>query len=648
MSFLKVGDRIGPYEIVEEIGRGGMAVVYRARQASLARFVALKVLAPALAGNPDFVSRFHREATIAASLEHPHIVPIFDVGEADGIPYIAMRYLAGPSLAQLIRQEGPFSFERAGGLLEQVASALDFAHARGVVHRDVKPGNVLVEAGDRVSLVDFGIAWSPDAGALTRTGVVLGTPRYMAPEHLQRREVDYRADLYALGILATELLVGSGPFDTDASAPGAAEQLLRSVPLPALRADLPSGVDPVIRRMVALEPIERYSTAADFVAALRAELPGSGPARPSATAAPLDRGTAISPVLVTPGATSSTRAERPDRPESRKQRRARSWRPAAGVGAILVSLVALAVMLQVHPLVNAAERPTATNAAGEWWVFGGPGSGPGQFQSPSGIAVDAVGNMYVADAGHNRVQKLSPTGQPLAQWGQEGSGPGEFHDPSGVAVDRQGNVYVADSDNQRVQKLSPTGQSLSRWGTRGSGPGQYLNVTGVAVDGPGNIFTADLNNQRIQHLLPTGQFVDQWGHAGSAPGQFAFPFGVAVDHHGIVYVADQGNNRIQCFSPSGQPLFEIGSEGKAAGQLLNPTGVAVDGAGNIYVADLGNQRVQKLSPSGEPLAQWGEPGSGAGHFRDPVSVAVDESGDVYVADRGNNRIQKLAPSGSSG
>jgi serine/threonine protein kinase len=211
VTTLKEGDVLGPYELVAEIGRGGMAVVYQARQPSLQRFVALKVLSPTLAGDPVFVGRFRREATITAGLDHPHIVPIFDVGQADGVPYIAMRFIPGPSLAQVLRQDGFLSLERTRLILEQVASALDYAHARGVVHRDVKPGNILVESGDQISLVDFGIARAEDVTQVTRAGAVLGTLTYMAPEQIQGQRVDYRTDLYALGIIAYELLAGARP-----------------------------------------------------------------------------------------------------------------------------------------------------------------------------------------------------------------------------------------------------------------------------------------------------------------------------------------------------------------------------------------------------------------------------------------------------
>src|SRR4051794_6720873 len=186
------GTQIGPYHIVEQVGRGGMATVYRAAQPSLNRFVALKVLAPHLALDPDFAARFRHEASLSASLEHPGIVPVYDVGDAEGVLYIAMRFVPGITLAQLIRQRSPVPLAHAVGILWQIAAALDFAHARGVVHRDVNPYNVLVEPGDRVSLVNFGIAHAGDSQRVTGLEAMTGTPTYMAPEQALGQTTDAR------------------------------------------------------------------------------------------------------------------------------------------------------------------------------------------------------------------------------------------------------------------------------------------------------------------------------------------------------------------------------------------------------------------------------------------------------------------------
>jgi tripartite motif-containing protein 71 len=291
---------------------------------------------------------------------------------------------------------------------------------------------------------------------------------------------------------------------------------------------------------------------------------------------------------------------------------------------------------------------------------------PGLFSAPCALALDAQGNVYVADSGNHRIQKLSPTGQPLSRWGSKGSGRGQLATPLGVAIDAQGNIYVADSGNHRIQKLSSSGQPLAEWGSRGSGPGQFTVPVGVAVDAQGNIYVADAGNSRIQQLSPTGEPLAQWGtfaaHSGQPLGSasfaeqylarqgLTFPTSVAIDTHGRVYVA-QRDHRVQKLSPTGQVLAEwgTGSSGSEPGQFDGPKGVAVDAQGNIYVADTGNSRIQLLSPGGHALAQWGTDsrGSEPGQFDRPEGVAVDARGNIYIADTGNSRIQALSPSGQA-
>ena len=223
-----IGRRLGRYEIVDVLGRGGMAAVYRAHDTLLRRDVALKVLYPQYTGDTALVERFQREAVLAAGLDHPNILPIYDVGEADGLVYIAMRLLSGRSFADVLRRRGALPPDQLVPIVEQIASALDYAHARQIVHRDIKPANILIEGladadprgpaavSIHAVLTDFGIAKSldPTATGLTVTGVLIGTPEYMAPEQIRGgRKVDGRTDVYALGVLVYRALTGRRPFE---------------------------------------------------------------------------------------------------------------------------------------------------------------------------------------------------------------------------------------------------------------------------------------------------------------------------------------------------------------------------------------------------------------------------------------------------
>jgi hypothetical protein len=273
---LTPGARLADYEVQEKIGRGGMAAVYRALDLGLGRLVALKVLAPDLAEDDIFRQRFIRESRAAAGVEHPHIIPVFDAGEADGLLYIAMRYVERGDMRRLLDSEGPLSPARASSITMQVASALDAAHAHGLIHRDVKPGNILLgdtngSASDYVYLSDFGLSkHSVNTSTLTATGQFFGTLDYVAPEQIQGQPVDGRADQYGLACTVVEMLAGSPPFKRDRTVELMWAQLEAPPPwLSERRPDLPLALDAVIRTALAKSPNDRFATCGEFATALR-------------------------------------------------------------------------------------------------------------------------------------------------------------------------------------------------------------------------------------------------------------------------------------------------------------------------------------------------------------------------------------------
>ncbi|MGH8897160.1 MAG: protein kinase domain-containing protein [Egibacteraceae bacterium] len=272
------------------LGEGGMGVVYRATDLRLNRTVALKLLAPELSRNATFRRRFERECEVAAGLDHPHVIPIFDAGQVDGVLYLCMRYVKGTDLAALIQAEGALDAGRVCVILSQAAGALDAAHAAGLVHRDVKPGNFLIDAGgglgqsEHVYLSDFGLTRPVDATSIT-TGQVLGSIPYMAPERFQGAAPHPAIDLYALGCVAFECLTGVVPFERDSVEAVIAAHLATPPPsVCACRADLPAGADAVLAKAMAKTPEDRYPSCAAFVAALRAELAAGPTAAPPPTA----------------------------------------------------------------------------------------------------------------------------------------------------------------------------------------------------------------------------------------------------------------------------------------------------------------------------------------------------------------------------
>jgi serine/threonine-protein kinase len=263
-----LGDR---YEIHQRLARGGMAQVYLARDRSLDRPVAVKELVPEFATDPSFVERFRREAQAAANLSHPNIVGVYDWGTQDGTYFIVMEYVDGPSLSQVIRRDGPLHPRRAAEIANEVAAALGFAHSRGVVHRDVKPGNVLLTATGQSKVTDFGIARalsSPDDD-LTQAGSVMGTATYFSPEQAQGLPVDPRSDLYSLGVVLYEMVTGRPPFSGETPL-AIAYKHVQDQPAPpsTIVPDIPQGLEAIIMKLLQKKPDDRYPSAE----ALRADL----------------------------------------------------------------------------------------------------------------------------------------------------------------------------------------------------------------------------------------------------------------------------------------------------------------------------------------------------------------------------------------
>jgi serine/threonine-protein kinase len=266
-----LGRTIGRFEIISELGRGGMAVVYRARQTDLERIVALKVLPPELSLDQNYIARFRQEARSAAALEHPHIVPIYEVGAAEGLQYIAMKYIAGRTLKDVVQERGALPVPEAAAILEQVADALDYAHSQGVIHRDIKPSNMMVAQNGWVYLTDFGLARGSATSGLTMAGTVMGTPEYMSPEQAQGlATIGPPTDIYALGVVLYELLTGNMPFQADTPM-GMLVARLQYAPRPPreYRGDLPMPVEDVIMRALARRPEARFATAGALVQALK-------------------------------------------------------------------------------------------------------------------------------------------------------------------------------------------------------------------------------------------------------------------------------------------------------------------------------------------------------------------------------------------
>jgi hypothetical protein len=443
------GSRIGKYVLEQQIGRGGMAVVFRARDDQLGRLVALKIMAPSVASDAEFRQRFVRESKAAAAVDDAHIIPLFEAGESAGVLFIAMRYVAGGDVRSLLAREGPLSVDRASAILVSVASALDAAHAAGLVHRDVKPGNMLMDVRegrpDHVYLADFGLTKATSgAVTLTGTGKFLGTADYAAPEQIRGRRVDGRADQYALACAAVEMLTGQTPFPREkVMAVLTAHVSERPPPLSARRHGLPAELDAVLGRALAKSPSDRYRSCGDFTAAFQ-RAAGAGRYQAPVAAGASHRRTegeaaGLAPggpgrVPAEPAATRPSALPRSMQPPGRigvvRGRRRGGRLVIAGVAAVAVAAAVVAFLTLAQPRrAPAAHAHTAAGRAASaprWHTYDDPGgfaiglppgwavasTTPGDVQftgTPSGFV------LVVAWSTH-------PRADALADWRQQAAG----------------------------------------------------------------------------------------------------------------------------------------------------------------------------------------------------------------------------------
>ncbi|HXJ64727.1 MAG TPA: serine/threonine-protein kinase [Actinomycetota bacterium] len=387
----RIGSEIAGYRIDAFLGRGGMSVVYLATDLRLKRRAALKVLAPELAADAGFRERFISESELAASLDHPNVIPVFEAGEADGVLFIAMRYVRSTDLKALLAREGRLDPRRALSIVGQTAGALDAAHAEGLVHRDVKPGNILVAEGqgdqgrDHVYLSDFGLTKrARERTGLTRTGQFVGTVDYVAPEQIEGKEIDGRTDEYALACVLYECLTGESPYPKDDETQVLIAHLMDPVPsLSAVRPDLPPALDQVLRKGMAKRKEDRYPDCVGFVRAAADAVAGSpaeaavftapsADADPAFTAPPASADPAVAaPAAVRPGSfvapAGTFQAAPPERPPATdghrgggSRRRGGRWSRVLVPAVVAVMLVATVVVLANRIGSNSPQPSTST------------------------------------------------------------------------------------------------------------------------------------------------------------------------------------------------------------------------------------------------------------------------------------------------
>jgi DNA-binding beta-propeller fold protein YncE/predicted Ser/Thr protein kinase len=594
-----IGSEAAGYRIEELIARGGMGIVYRATHLGLERPVALKVIARELAGREGFRERFLRESRLAARLDHPAVVPIYDSREVDGELIVTMRLVKGGDLRGLIDREGPLPPARALDLLGQIAEALDAAHAAGIVHRDVKPHNILVE-DDRAYLSDFGLAKAFDESGAPSGASVVGTAHYMSPEQWRGDSIGPAADVYSLGCVLYEAITGIAPFERDESDPAPT---------------MPQGVDVAIRRAVAKDPADRYRSAGDLIAAAGAA-----------------EGSDVRPTAVL----SRDRSERTTVPNpsqsffGRLGGRATAWL-LSGFAIIVIAIAVAALLLvlgssgpSVSAPVQVGEPPLRVAAGSEAvWVTSeregmltrlDPESGQvtgRPIRLELGIAGVAVGSkwVWVTDPPRHELLRVDPHTRRVRRIHLNGK-------PGAIALGG-GRVWVADEDGKGITAVNPEGAGVHRTGL----PPHAAPLRLAA--GAGGLWASNAPAGNVRRIDLGTLAVDEPILAGRGPA------GLTVAH-GLVWVADSRGGTVSVVDPSihqVRDLIELGGK---------PGGIDA-GNSTVWVADTAEGTVERIGIAsreveGDPLPVGPKPGA----------VAVGGEA-VWVANNGDGTVTRIEP-----
>jgi DNA-binding beta-propeller fold protein YncE len=609
MGLLAPGTVVAGHRIESLVGRGGMGVVYRARQLDLDRLVALKVIAPELVEDEDIRTRFLAEARVAAGVEHPNVIPVHATGVEDGIAYIAMRFVAGDDLRALVRRDGALSPERAADVAAQAGAALDAIHRGGFVHRDVKPGNLLVDASGHVYLTDFGLAKQvlTQSGA-TRTGTWVGTLDYIAPEQIRGGRIDARADVYALGGVLHFTLTGQVPFERDRDEAKLWAQLSDPPPVPSqVCPELAYEFDAVVARAMAKDPRQRYPSAGDLGRAARAAAAGRVPAEPERMVA---RGAAAPDGAPTePGLTAESSTLTGGLPATVRVRARRRRGPWLAGAAAIVAAGAVAAVLFVPDGGSPGPGATATGVAA------GVAAPRGRVlqtirnvgSRPAGIAY-AGGDLWVMSPGQDRLTRIeAATGHELAQHTLIGAGGKSIvsdGDAVWVAAKRAGELLRIDARSGRITIR-----------VRPPSPPEAIAA------GPDGVWIATSAGDRLLHYDPTGRQL--LGTVPQAHGVTALTLG-----DGAVWVAERTQALLARIDPGTGKVTALAPLPGVADALHY-------GGGYVWATFSARDEIARIDPASRDVVT-----TSGGHT--PTQV-ITAGGRLFVASRNDHAVLVIDP-----
>lgn len=547
------------YDVLEKVGSGGMASVYKARRRSDAQVVALKIPMEQYVADAKFIRRFHREAEVAQRLDHVNIVHTYEHGSLGIKHYMVMEFVDGRSLESFI-EANELELGLSIEIMKLVVGALIHIHSVGIIHRDIKPANIMILRGavrpgeplphDAVKLMDFGIAGGKVLTRLTMTGARVGTPVYMSPEQARGLKIDHRSDIYSLGLVFYEMLTGQTAFKGGYEAI-VHQQIFQTPPPPRqLNLAIPKAIDELAMRMIAKDPDER------------------------------PRLEQVLEVL--------SQGEEQDAGESELPSR------------IVLTVDSRQGMLRILDVEGRLHSS-----------LGDIGMGDGHFPAPpTSLAVDLSGNLYAtvfeyrADAAdRHMIYKLDPQGKVCTTFGGYGVKPGEFLYPASIAVGPDGRIFVLDSESHLVQIFDATGEYRASFGGRGQGRGLFNDPRTLTIGQDGAVYVLDYGNRQVQRFDALGRYQTRWAFK-LGPDQEGVRLldGVAVDDSGNLYIGDATSGKIRKITTKGKVSLSYTLEplqGETTESLLD---IGIDDLGMLYAARRGGHLIRKYDPSGRLVA----------------------------------------------
>jgi len=587
---------IDKYKLLEIKGSGTFGTVWLAEDTWIGKKVAIKIPH----NQKEEFTNLIAEPKLLASLDHPNIVQILTVDKAENIFFMVMVFVVGMNLADLI-QETPLTYKEAVDIIIQILSALQYAHEKNVIHRDLKPGNILLTSERKAKITDFGTAVIQAGKNGSGIG---GTLYYMAKEQVLGHPAK-ASDVYSVGVILYEMVTGKLPFYDEVPMVVLNKILKDDVNEPhKVNPSVPKELEAVIMKALQKEVSKRYQTANEMKTDLE-KIPAN------VLAIPIGIGSKTEEVL-----THTIIQE-----EAKKQ-----------VSKEVGDINSLRYQGYHYKLIR---------------TIGTRGKEEGNFISPVAVAVDAQKRIYVCDSLKCNVQVFDFEGKPLysvGKFGKETQDPKDvsFLMPVSIAVDQGGNLVALDAKTCNVQIIGKMGQLLAKFGEPASpttgkieiGAGGFFHPQALALDDKDNIYVSDTGNHRIRVFNPAGKVINKFGIQGARLGEFNSPAGLALDNGQNLLVVDEKNYRVQIFTYRGVFKNKFGKRGTGRGEFSQPVGIATDSKRNIFVTDR-DMRIQVFDPEGYYLTEFGTP---QGNYRTApkyYGVTVDGENNLYVTDIAN-------------